>query len=141
MRLHTEFLTDRVLPLTVVVLLVALVAYSNVPPNLWVIQGALAEAVMLAYAVLLFVSAVGPNREWMHKTGAVLAVATFGGRAGGFLERAIETDTLRSLLLTNAAERLVLALGLVLWHRARARELAPRVTTRRKADRQWFSEL
>lgn len=120
-------LAQRVFPALVSAALISIIAFSNVEaPDLWFVEGLAATGVTLVYATILVVLAVQPKWVALHTVGAPLAVATYGGRAGGFLEIVILHD--RYDLIAAVMERVVLALGLVLWHRARTREIVLEAT-------------
>lgn len=92
---------------------------SDVPLNLLIIKGDIAGAIAVAYAFLLVFAAIAPERfPLIHQVGAPLAVLVWGGRAGGFVELALERS---SWSLTGAvSERLIIAMMAVLWHQAMA---------------------
>lgn len=102
-------------PLTVSATIITILLSSKVPRNLLVIQGTAADVVLVAYAALLFwVAVVSVDADWVHKVGAVLAVFTWGGRGGGFIELGLDRGTWD--LSGAVAERLLVAAALVLWH-------------------------
>jgi len=141
----STILAQRVFPILVALTLTLIAVFSTVPPNLWVVKGDLAEFVAMSYAALMIALAAFPRWEQGHMIGAPLAAFVFGGRAGGFLERAVEANDwhvdwsaliwwfgsdpspfgMSWLFMANSLERVVLAVGMVLWHRARVSELAP----------------
>lgn len=141
----SAILAQRVFPLIVTISLGWLVLFSTVPANLWVVKGDPAELITLSYAALMAALAVFPQWERGHFIGATLSGLVFGGRAGGFYQRAIDvadwsTDWdsfvwwlgpdpnsfgMSWLLMANSLERVILAVGMVLWHAARVKELTP----------------
>ena len=69
----------------------------------------------MAYCVLLLLLAFSHvDSVKLHQLGAVMAVLTWGGRGGGFIELSLERGTWS--LLGAVAERFLLATALVLWH-------------------------
>ncbi len=108
-------LVRRSFPLLVAATIVTILFTSAVPPNLLVVSGRPAEAVMASYAMLLVAMASDRfDNVTLHKVGSVLAVFTFGGRGGGFIELSIARQTFE--LLGAVAERILLTCALVLWH-------------------------
>ena len=102
------------LPATYAAALICIVAFSAVPPNLILVSGAAANAVLLIYAAVLVTLLGAPNSMSLHKIGAALAVFAFAGRGFSFFELVIENG--RSDLLGAVAERLALMVGALTWH-------------------------
>jgi len=112
-----ESVTARLIPLLMAAALLGIVSQwgSNVPLSVFSVRGGLVDAVAVVYAGILLFWAVFPDR---YRSGHVwaggLAVFVLAGRAGGFLELALDRE---SLGLTSAIlERAVTALLMFRWH-------------------------
>lgn len=105
----------RGFPLLIAFTIVVVLLTSAVQRNLLVVAGTAADIVLFGYAGLLaYLGFFRAQHVWIHKIGAVLAVFTWGGRGGGFIELALSRGTWD--LAGAIAERLLLAAALVLWH-------------------------
>ena len=110
--------------------ILATVAFSNVPPNLLLIEGRLALVAAVVYVLSLAWLFVAPFDIHAHRAATVVGCLYWLGRGGGFAsivihgsgdDRDSPTDVLwwtiqRSDLLGAVAERWSRGLGVVLWH-------------------------
>lgn len=107
----------RLFPMFWAMVFLSVPIFSAVPPNLLVIRGPLASLTLIAYGLLLATLAIFPYRyPKLHAHGAALAVLVLAGRAGGFLELALQRGEWS--LTAAILERLGFAAALFFWHRA-----------------------
>lgn len=81
----------------------AVTVASQVPPDLWVIEGAPAQAATVAYLIALAWLAVQPARRGAHAIAMSFGVLWWLGRGGGFLH--LVTENGRPDLWGAVAER------------------------------------
>ena len=109
-----SFWSIYLLPLMVSVGLIIIIQFSGVGLKLWVVEGLVAQLIVGAYILTLLLSMKIQDHPIVHEIGVVLAVMTFLGRGGGFLELVLSES--RADLLGAVAERLMLTYFAVNWH-------------------------
>ena len=113
----TRLLAFRIFPAFWAITLIVIPELSEVALSLAVAHGWAATLALYFYALVLVLLAAFPDRfRYGHRIGAPLAVFALGGRAGGFIELAIERGSWS--LLPAIMERLGIAISMVLWHQA-----------------------
>ena len=112
-----NFFGYRIFPLFWAATFLSIPVFTSVPPNLWIVDGNTAYGAVIAYGLVLAALGIAPHRyPRLHPIGAALAVLVLLGRAGGFVEVAIERG---EWSLTSAVlERLAFAAALLFWHQA-----------------------
>lgn len=125
----------RVFPVLVSFTIITILVFSAVPPNLLFVQGRPAEILMGSYALMLLgLTTNSFDDVALHKVGSVLAVLTFGGRGGGFIELSIARETFD--LVGAVAERVLLTFALVMWHARMGSTIAAKQETKRVMESQ-----
>lgn len=114
---YHQFL-DRGIPLLVAASVILILAVSNVPPNLYLVSGMAAEAVLAVYVCVMLALSIQPDRLHIHMIALPLGLLTWAGRGGGFLELVLAG---RTDLGAAVGERLDIAILVSVWHFAQVR--------------------
>lgn len=106
---------ERAFPALTAIVVIGILATSQVPPNLWAFAGRPAAAVMAFYTLPNFWLAINPDDIRAHYLAGGLAVFVWGGRAGGFVELVL-SEPPRWDLLGAVGERILLLALVLAWH-------------------------
>ena len=104
----------RTIPAVFCSVISAILIFSEVPPNLIIVDGTWAGHLLELYALVTFGLIFKPNVYGLHRIALALGIIAWGGRGGGFLELVIELG--RYDLIAAVAERVLIVILVVYYH-------------------------
>ena len=113
-----RFLLDRGIPASFAIASFAIAIFSDVPPNLILVDGDKATAVMVLYGCVMTALIAIPGHHDLHRIALPLGVLAWAGRGGGFLALVLDGQV---HLVAAVIERGCLLVTITLWHLAQAR--------------------
>lgn len=106
---------NRAFPIVVAASLFAVILFSEVPVRFMIFDEIFSGLILASYAFLMLaIIPLGQKYPVLHRIGGALAVLVFSGRGIGFLELVVQEG--RTDLIAAVIERLVIIIGLVMWH-------------------------
>jgi len=109
---------DRAVPILMAAVAFSIPAFSNVPPNLVLLDGEPAFWVFRIYGCLMLAIAWWPHSYALHRYALPLGILAWGGRGGGFLELVLNN---RLDLMAAVLERIAIVTLVSVWHYAQVR--------------------